>query len=311
MRALGCMVVRDECDIIELAVRHNLALLDGIAIIDHGSTDGTSEILAALAAEGLPVFVTPDRNPKFRQKAMINPLVRHAVMTADIDWIFVIDADEFIAAPSRADLEATLHGLPADRPSTLAWPTRIPSSFDPNVRLPERLARTRRVVNPGHRHTKMALPRQVLLRPGVEIGAGQHELEATRPDVVLAPGHPVPGAEISIAHVPIRSADQYVRKCAAGWLSVVAQERRRPYHTVQWRDAFDAYVAGEPVDDATLTTAAINYGIPRESWGDHVGHLEDAPPFLLAHEERYGRFARTLGLPALLKLAERLLTAPR
>jgi hypothetical protein len=32
------MVVRDECDIIELAVRHNLALLDGIAIIDHGST---------------------------------------------------------------------------------------------------------------------------------------------------------------------------------------------------------------------------------------------------------------------------------
>ncbi|MBP6564449.1 MAG: glycosyltransferase family 2 protein, partial [Burkholderiales bacterium] len=192
MRALGCMVVRDESDIIELAVRHNLALLDGIAIIDHGSTDGTSEVLAALAAEGLPVFVTPDRNPKFRQKAMINPLVRHAVMTADIDWIFVIDADEFIAAPSRADLEATLNGLPADRPSTLAWPTRIPSSFDPNVRLPERLARTRRVVNPGHRHTKMALPRQVLLRPGVEIGAGQHELEATRPDIVLAPGHPVP-----------------------------------------------------------------------------------------------------------------------
>ena len=36
MRALGCMVVRDECDIIELAVRHNLALLDGIAIIHHG-----------------------------------------------------------------------------------------------------------------------------------------------------------------------------------------------------------------------------------------------------------------------------------
>ena len=99
--------------------------------------------------------------------------------------------------------------------------------------------------------------------------------------------------------------------CAAGWLSVVAQERRRPYHTVQWRDAFDAYVAGEPVDDATLTIAAINYGIPRESWGNHVGRLEDAPPFLLAQEERYGRLARTSGLPALLKLAERLLTAPR
>lgn len=311
MRLLGCMIVRDEADIVELTMRHNLALLDGIAVIDHGSTDGTSEILAALAAERLPIFVTPDANPRFRQKAMINSLVRHAVMTTDVDWIFVIDADEFIVARSRAGLEATLRELPSDRHSILAWPTRVPESFDASVPLAERLDRTRRVVNPGHRHAKMALPRQVLLRSGIEIGAGQHELESMRPDVTLAPGHPLPEPELSIAHVPIRAPDQYIRKCAAGWLAVVAQERRRVYHTVQWRDAFDAYVAGEPFDEAMLTTAAINYGIPRESWGDHAGHLEDAPPFLLSHEQRYAGLARTRGLGTLLKHAERLLTAPR
>jgi len=305
------MIVRDEADIVELTMRHNLALLDGIAVVDHGSTDGTSEILAALAAERLPIFVTPDANPRFRQKAMINPLVRHAVMTTDVDWIFVIDADEFIAARSRVDLESTLRGLPTDRHAILAWPTRVPVSFDASVSLAERLDRTRRVVNPGQRHAKMALPRQVLLRSGIEIGAGQHELEAMRPDLAVAPGHPLPESELSIAHVPIRTSDQYIRKCAAGWLSVVAQERRRVYHTVQWRDAFDAYVAGEPFDDAMLTAAAINYGIPRESWGDYTGRLEDAPPFLLAHEERYRGLARKRGPGALLKHAERLLTAPR
>lgn len=305
------MIVRDEADIVELTMRHNLALLDGIAVVDHGSTDVTSEILAALAAERLPIFVTPDANPRFRQKAMINPLVRHAVMTTDVDWIFVIDADEFIAARSRVDLESTLRGLPTDRHAILAWPTRVPVSFDASVSLAERLDRTRRVVNPGQRHAKMALPRQVLLRSGIEIGAGQHELEAMRPDLAVAPGHPLPESELSIAHVPIRTSDQYIRKCAAGWLSVVAQERRRVYHTVQWRDAFDAYVAGEPFDDAMLTAAAINYGIPRESWGDYTGRLEDAPPFLLAHEERYRGLARKRGLGALLKHAERLLTAPR
>ena len=311
MRLLGCMIVRDEADIIELTMRHNLALLDGIAVIDHASTDGTSEILAALVAERLPIFVTPDANPKFRQKAMINPLVRHAVTTADVDWIFVIDADEFIVARSRADLEATLRGFPTDRHAVIAWPTRVPVSFDAGVPMVERLDRTRRVVNPGHRHAKMAIPRQVLQRPGIEIGAGQHELETLRPDVRLAPGHPVSEAELSIAHVPIRSSDQYVRKCATGWLSVVAQERRRAFHTVQWRDAFDAYVAGEPFDDAMLTTAAINYGIPRESWGDYTGRLEDASPFLLTHEERYAGLSRMRGLGSLLKHAERLLTAPR
>lgn len=305
------MIVRDEADIVELTMRHNLALLDGIAVIDHGSTDGTSEILAALVAERLPIFVTPDANPRFRQKAMINPLVRHAVMTTDVDWIFVIDADEFIAARSRGDLEATLRSLPTDRHSILAWPTRVPVSFDSGVPLADRLDRTRRVVNPGHRHAKMALPRQVLQRPGIEIGAGQHELETMRPDVAIAPGHAVPEAELSIVHVPIRSSDQYIRKCAAGWLAVVAHERKRVYHTVQWRDAFDAYVSGQSFDDDLLTTAAINYGIPRESWGDYAGRLEDAPPFLLAHEERYGGLAKKRGLGALLKHAERLLTAPR
>lgn len=184
-------------------------------------------------------------------------------------------------------------------------------SFDASVSLAERLDRTRRVVNPGQRHAKMALPRQVLLRSGIEIGAGQHELEAMRPDLAVAPGHPLPESELSIAHVPIRTSDQYIPEMR-GRLAL----GRRPgtqagCRTVQWRDAFSAYVAGEPFDDAMLTAAAINYGIPRESWGDYAGRLEDAPPFLLAHEERYRGLARKRGLGALLKHAERLLTAPR
>lgn len=62
MRLVGAMVVQDAADIVEAFVRHNLTLLDGLAIVDHASGDGTTEILAALVAERLPVFVARDES---------------------------------------------------------------------------------------------------------------------------------------------------------------------------------------------------------------------------------------------------------
>jgi hypothetical protein len=73
--------------------------------------------------------VTPDRKPKFRQPAMINPLVRHAVTTTDVDWIFVIDADQIIAARSRGPLNDAAR-TPRGSHSILARPT----STSANVR---------------------------------------------------------------------------------------------------------------------------------------------------------------------------------
>jgi hypothetical protein len=48
VRLLGAAHVRNEADIVEAFVRHNLVLLDGIAIVDHASVDATPDILRAL-----------------------------------------------------------------------------------------------------------------------------------------------------------------------------------------------------------------------------------------------------------------------
>lgn len=310
MRLLGLTLVRDESDIIELMVRHNLAYLDGLAIIDHASTDGTSAILAALMAEGLPISITQDANPKFRQKAMINSLLRHWVHGSDFDWFFVIDADEFIAAPSREALHRTLSGLPTDRAGQLDWPTYVPA-FDAGRPLADRLARPRTVVDPGHGFRKMAIPRGALSTPGIEVGFGQHVLEAARPGLAVAPAHPVPPGELALAHVPIRSPAQYALKVATGWLSLVAQERRRVAQAGQWRDAFDAITAGATLDDALLDLFAVNYSVPPADWRPVGDRIVDAEPFLQPVAERYASLAVPRTLAYALKHAERLLTAPR
>jgi hypothetical protein len=308
MLILGAMVVRDESDIVELSVRHNLALLDGIAIVDHASTDGTSEILAALVAEPLPVMVVSDPHPAFRQKAMINALARRVVSATAVDWLVVLDADEFLVAPSRAALECTLAGLPRDRHAILSWPTHVPD-FDTGKPLAARLDRTRRVAAAGP--TKIAVPRAVLEDASLAINAGQHGLDPSRPGVTVRPGERLPEEEIAIAHVPIRSAEQFVSKFATGWLSLVAMERKRPASSMQWRVAFDMIVAGEPLDDGTLTAFAANYGLERDAWRDAASCLAPAAPFLLAHEQRYAALARPRRPGDALRHAERLLLAPR
>ncbi len=73
MKLWGVAMARDEADIIEAFVRHNLSVLDGLSIIDHGSTDGTGEILASLAKEGLKLTVGHDPSVEFRQSATITP----------------------------------------------------------------------------------------------------------------------------------------------------------------------------------------------------------------------------------------------
>ena len=50
MKLYGVAMVRNEADIIEAFVRHNLTVLDGLVVVDHSSDDGTSEILSALTA---------------------------------------------------------------------------------------------------------------------------------------------------------------------------------------------------------------------------------------------------------------------
>ena len=129
MRLVGVMMVRNAADIIEACLRHNLAFLDGIAIVDHGSTDGTSDILAALLREGLPVFIGNEDEPAFNPPTVVNRLVRHVFATSDANWVFPLDCDEFLKTPSRAHLEDTLRAVPPQRHLQLDWLTYVPQ-FD-------------------------------------------------------------------------------------------------------------------------------------------------------------------------------------
>ena len=149
----GAAMVRNEADIVEAFVRHNLSILDGLLVIDHGSADTTLDILTALCRERLPLVVMKNDAVGYMQQAVMTQAVRHAFASTRADFVFPLDADEFVKAVSRNELERALAAVPADAHGLLSWPTYVPDLRRPAADILAALRGARReipkIVQPG------------------------------------------------------------------------------------------------------------------------------------------------------------------
>lgn len=309
MRLVGATTVRDAADVIEAFVRHNLKFLDGLAIVDHGSFDGTSEILAALVREGLPVFVARDDTPAFDQRAISNRLVRHVFATSDANWIFPLDVDEFLKIQSRQELEDALHAVPSNAHMLLPWLTYVPR-FDAGDDVLTILRSARRLAQERHGFPKVVVGRHFMAAPGAQIGKGSHGVERGFPPPPGSPDVKCAAEVAALAHVPIRSASQFIAKIAAGWLATLASGTLQGGESFHWREAYAYLRAGRPLTPGQLTAFAMNYGVAQERWlpVDAIELVDD--PFLGEIQLTLGHFGHCDPLAHVLAVAERLLSKP-
>jgi hypothetical protein len=309
VRLVGATVVQDAADIVEAFVRHNLTLLDGLAIVDHGSSDGTTEILAALVAERLPVFVARDESPGFDQRGLTNSLVRHVFASSDAAWVFPLDSDEFLKADSRRALEAVLTRSSLCTHITLPWLTYVPR-FSRSEEVVTVLRSARRVATQRHGYGKIAVGRHFLTAAGARVGMGSHAVEGL-PSSDAGQDVNCKAEGVAIAHVPIRSSPQFFVKIAGGWLGMLASGKLQGGEAFHWREAYRRLQTGRPIDDAELNAFAMNYAVPREQWlsAADIELVDD--PFLAEMELRYTRHGETDPLGLVLGVVERLVAAKR
>src|SRR3954465_6881029 len=105
-----CMIVKNEAHVIEACLRSMRPIIDFVLIDDTGSTDGTQDVVRRwLAAENLPglVFEEPWQDFATNRSLTLSRLRQFA----DIDYVFVMDADDLLVLPAGFDADAFRHSL--------------------------------------------------------------------------------------------------------------------------------------------------------------------------------------------------------
>jgi hypothetical protein len=317
MKLVGVSMVRNEADIIEAFVRHNLSVLDGMVVVDHGSADATLDILNALCRERLPLVALRSEAVGYVQQAIMTQVVRNAFASARADFVFPLDADEFLKMRSRREAERALAAIPPGVHGLMSWPSYVPDLHHPARDVLTALKTARRADRDANPYPKAVVGAGFLQATEEVLGSGNHFV-VTHPDV---PGEGdrkrehviVDPAAVFVAHVPIRSVEQFVAKVAIKKLGRLAAN-------VDWtadaasQAAYDAVRSGAPIDADTLTLAALNWSVDRSAWRpmSELRLVDD--PFLAPISLRYTPPAAAQALPLVLsaieRLAQRLRTAP-
>lgn len=232
------MLVKDEVDVIEHTVRHLLSHdIAEVIVADNLSTDGTFDLLTALAGADERVIVRTDQEQAYYQSEKTTRLAQEALERGH-QWVIPCDADELWYAPEGRSLRDWLdatglenqmvkaaiynHVVSAlDDPASCdhgfavgdeACPTcgdPVENRCDPN---PFTRIRYRKRVPLDRQWGKVACR----LRPDLVIAQGNHGA-STR-------GTGRTGDGLEIRHFPYRSADHFVRKAINGYAAYRASK---------------------------------------------------------------------------------------
>jgi glycosyltransferase involved in cell wall biosynthesis len=261
-------MVRNEADIVESFVRHNVQFLDAMIVLDNGSCDQTPEILFSLIREGLPVYYLFDPDPCYVQDVISTALLYAAIDHFSPEFVIPLDADEFITATdgtcSKDDLANALAPVAV---FLIPWITYVPGTqailptADPLPRMDHRRSFEPKAVY------KAIVPAVIATQNEITLKQGNHD--------VLSPSsierRVLSG--FSLAHFPIRTVEQFRSKSLVGWLANLAKEN---YVLFDWYSFYCGIKLGEHIDDEHIATLAIRKDLPNEVASPE---LEYAPMF--------------------------------
>jgi SAM-dependent methyltransferase len=279
IEALGIAMVKNEADIIEAFVRHNLAFMDALVIVDNQSVDGTRETLVNLRRRGLPIILFDDPVVAYFQAEKVTAVYRKVVPLFKPRFVFLLDADEFIVAPSRDSLYSQLRELKPGTQGCYSWRTYIPDPTAPvaDATDPLRSITHRRRVE--HPWSKSVIATKPMIDTKLRIQQGGHDV--TLAGISL---RKVPLQDVALAHFPIRSVDQITAKALVGWIAYLERNRHRTLRGAgfQWKALYDQIVYGAGITTEDLTREALAYAQAsdaRSNWPDDVVHDPVEPAY--------------------------------
>jgi SAM-dependent methyltransferase len=270
IEALGIACVKNEADVIEAFVRHNLELMDALVVLDNDSVDGTREILVQLRQEGLPIVLFDDPIIGHFQAEKVTAVYRQVVPTFRPRFVFLLDADEFIVVPSREALYTQLRTMRPGSQALYYWRTYIPAPTNtaPSISDPlHDITHHKRSEDPW---AKSIIATKPSIDTKLKIQQGNHDVKLGRRSLAT-----LRLQDAALAHFPVRSIDQATSKALVGWITNMERNRhrRRSGSGFQKKLLYERIVHGAGLTPEDVTQEALKYAQSspaRSSWPQDV-----------------------------------------
>jgi hypothetical protein len=207
MKIAAVGTTKNEADVIEAFVRHNARFVDAFYFIDE-SVDSTREILLKMSQEGFKITILNSSSTVYEQRLLITSALRVLAESDAFDWVFLLDADEFLPDLERSELELLLASLPPRHLASMNWKTYIPTSsdyhsFDDPI---SQMFLPRSTEGPGMPIYKVCVPTTII--GDIIVDPGNHGAHDARSGASVR----VQNLPIPLCHVPVRSIEQIIVK---------------------------------------------------------------------------------------------------
>jgi hypothetical protein len=243
-------MIRNERDVLPWFLAHAGALFDHGCLVDHLSTDGSSEQMRAFVAARSGWQLRRLDTAAYLQAEVGTELLADAYR-AGADAVFFLDADEFVAEHDRPALERAIDRLNAEKKiGHLRWRNCLPEGYD----VPFSLDRPAWLCELAE-HKKIVLPRWLLERhpDRLRINQGNHT-------VFIPNGEHYEEAQIGcLYHFPIRSLRQLVQKILTTHL---AQSSRADGVVAPHIQALFETLISKELTPELLNAIGADYGAP-------------------------------------------------
>ena len=296
---VGISMIKNEEDILETFVRHNLNYLDFLVLADNCSTDNSRIILKKLMQEGLNLCVIDDNKMAYCQSEKITNLYRRVATSFFPEFIVPIDADELIQSPSKQSFLNSLQAIPKQGVGLYPWKTYVP---EPNTSYGALSDFKYRIKKESPQYFKVILRSNGCVDWKLKISQGNHGLASSSSNVCS-----LKLPDVCLAHFPIRSLSQVFKKVLLGWLGYFERNKSANSQNqgYQWGKIYGRITSGENFCESDLANLALNYAqkveVEAKDWSCNVELespiIKSPPPYfsnLIATNKNYTNVITTI-----------------
>ncbi len=258
LKNVAICMIRNEQDVIEPFLRHHSALFDLIVVLDNRSTDRSREIITALVRELGNIVVTDLPEPAYKQSETMTAALHYVQATVFADFVFFLDADEFLDAHTQSDLLAALAGVSPGTVGLLPWRTFVPDATLSEADFPDPLDRLTLVRSEeAPQYYKAVLRMGGGVDPSLKVEQGNHAIQNAKGEKLSS----TVVWDVALLHFPLRSKDQLLAKGVIGWEANKQRTRGHadPCEGFQWKTLSEMHESGTLVTEQTVMETAIAY----------------------------------------------------